>query len=191
LSPEHGARGHRFDHARAARLDDPERLTYLPPERVAALLDVPPGGIVLDFGAGTGTYALALHALRPDVRVLALDIQPEMLAMIRQKERASAIECGGPELLDAYAGRIDRVMAINVLHELDDAALRSLLDAAGPQTRLAFIDWNADVERPAGPASAHVYNPREAADRLTALGFLVERVELLPYHYGLLGRRAT
>jgi SAM-dependent methyltransferase len=188
MRSSHGARGHRFDAARAARLDEPERLAYLPPERIAALLDAPAAAIVLDFGAGTGTYALALAKLRPDVRVVALDIQPEMLALLQQKDGAEAIVCGGPELLESYAGRVDRVMAINVLHEVDDAGLRALFAAAGPQTRLVFIDWNADVERPAGPAKEHVYSPAEATERLAPFGFAVERVELFPFHYGLFGR---
>ncbi len=45
----------RFDPDRAARLDDPARLAYLPPDDLLALLAPPHGSTLLDFGAGTGT----------------------------------------------------------------------------------------------------------------------------------------
>src|SRR5579863_10143435 len=51
----HGARQpRRFDPKRAARLNDPTRLAYLPPDRIFALLAAPQGGRVADFGTGTG-----------------------------------------------------------------------------------------------------------------------------------------
>ena len=52
----HGARGRRFDAARAQRLDEPERLEYLRPERVVAFVDAPPNATVVDFGTGTNDY---------------------------------------------------------------------------------------------------------------------------------------
>lgn len=190
MSAPNGARGHRFDPARAGRLDDPDRFTYLAPAAVASLLDTPPNGTLLDFGAGTGTYALALAALRPDIRIVALDIEPEMLRLLGQKDGAQRIECAGPERLAGYAGSIDRVIAINVLHELGHADLRALFAIAHAETRFAFIDWNADVERPSGPAKDRLYGPSEAAEHLASFGFMPERTESYPYQYGLLGRIA-
>ena len=40
------------DHAH--KLDDPERLSWLPPGEVLTLLHVRPGQVVADVGAGTG-----------------------------------------------------------------------------------------------------------------------------------------
>jgi len=57
----HGARQpERFDPARAALLDDPARFEYLPPDEVFTMLAAPTGGRVVDFGAGTGAYAIEL-----------------------------------------------------------------------------------------------------------------------------------
>ena len=60
----HGARQpERFDPARAALLDNPARFEHLPPDEVFAMLAAPAKSRVVDFGTGTGMYAieLALH----------------------------------------------------------------------------------------------------------------------------------
>ncbi|HVB33780.1 MAG TPA: class I SAM-dependent methyltransferase [Patescibacteria group bacterium] len=178
----------RFDPQIADRLDDISRLEYLPPEKVWELLDPPRGGLVVDFGAGTGTYAILLASARPDVTVIALDEQPGMLGRLRSKPEAQQRKNLRPVLsgeMDAFRGRADRVMALNVLHELGDESLKdlgSLLKAGG---FALGIDWNAEVDRPVGPPKDHVYTPAEAAARIEALGFSVERLESFPYHYAL------
>jgi len=178
----------RFDPARAARLDDPQRLVYLPPARIADLLDVRQG-IVLDFGTGTGSYALPLARLLPRVQMFALDEQPEMLALLRAKLAADPhdnVKPIVPSELESLAGRIDRVLAINVLHEIGDRDLQSIPRLLAPHGEALFIDWNADVERPVGPPSGHVYGVAEAKARLTRFGFATKTVELFAYHYAIL-----
>ena len=150
----HGARQpERFNPERAARLDDPARFEYLPPEEVSGMLATPDGGTLLDFGTGTGTYAIELARLRPDVEVIACDEQPEMLDLLRAKPAAAELANVKPALpaeIAGYKGRVDRVLALNVLHELGDEALRDLKSLLSPGGAALFIDWNAEVERPAG-----------------------------------------
>jgi ubiquinone/menaquinone biosynthesis C-methylase UbiE len=188
VSAHEGARQERpFDPARAARLDDPARFTYLPIDEVVALIDAPQGAIVVDYGAGTGAYALPLAERRPDVRVVALDIQPEMLAMLREKPAFAKL--GNVETVervpDALRGTIARVYGINVLHELGDQALREIATLLRPEGRFIAIDWSAAVERPVGPPPERVYDPPEARERLTRLGFRVVDERRLRYQYAL------
>jgi 2-polyprenyl-3-methyl-5-hydroxy-6-metoxy-1,4-benzoquinol methylase len=190
LGDRHGARQpERFDPERASRLDDPARFEYLPPEEVARMLDVPAGGKLLDFGTGTGTYAIELARLRPDVEVIALDEQPEMLGLLRAKPTAAELANLKPALpadLDAHKGKIDRVMALNVLHELGDEALRNLKALLARGGAALFIDWNAAVDRPAGPPADHVYSPAEGRRRLERMGFAIRGEKLFPFHYSIL-----
>ena len=192
LGDRDGARQpERFDPARAARLDDPARFEYLPPEEVAKRLDIPAGGKVLDFGTGTGAYAFKLARLRPDIEVIAFDEQPEMLDLLRAKPDARELPNVKPVLpakLAAYKGKIDRVMALNVLHELGDEALRDLKGLLKPEGAALFIDWNGAVERPAGPPADHVYSPAEGRKRLEQMGFEIQAEGLFPYHYSILVR---
>ncbi len=190
LDGRHGARQpERFNPERAARLDDPARFEYLPPVEVAKMLDIPAGGKVLDFGTGTGTYALELARLRPDVEVVAFDEQPEMLDLLRAKPAAKELTNVKPALpveIAAYKVKIDRVLALNVLHELGDEALRNLKALLKPDGAALFIDWNAAVERPAGPPADHLYSPAEGRHRLEQMGFHVQDERLFPYHYSIL-----
>lgn len=184
----HGARQpERFDPARAAKLDDPARFEYLPVSEVAALLDVPQGGLLVDFGTGTGAYARELALLRPDVTVVAFDEQPEMLALLEKKSPLPNLR---PTLSsEPYAGRADRVLALNVLHELGDEALRSSAGLLKPGGKAVFIDWNAEVERPIGPPRDHVYSPSEAKARLSSLGWRVDGERTFRWHYAYLCSR--
>ncbi len=178
----------RFDPARAARLDDPARFAYLPPAEIIALLDLADGSLLLDFGAGTGAYAIAIARARPGVRILALDEQPAMLDLLRANTNAAqltTIEPATPPDLAGVRGSVDRILALNVLHELGDAALADI----GPLLRRGgfalFIDWNGDVERPHGPPRDHVYGVADARARLLAAGMHVTAAQLFPYHYAL------
>jgi SAM-dependent methyltransferase len=190
----HGARQpDRFDPARAAVLDDPARLTHVPPQRL--LDDLAPGAsaTLVDFGAGTAFYAIAIARLRPDLRVVALDEQPAMLAYARGAVASAGVanvETAGPSRLDALRGAADGVLALNVLHELGDAALDQLRALLAPGASALFVDWNAGVERPVGPPRDHVYTAGEATARLERAGFAVEARAPLPYHYVLRARAA-
>jgi len=180
----------RFDPRKAAMLDDPERFGYLPPAELFALLDAPPGAVVLDFGAGTGTYALLWAQARPDLTVVAWDEQPRMLALLEKKLSAQPAPNVRPCLaeernLAAWQSRAARILALNVLHELGDAALGQLRLLLAPGGQVAFVDWDAEVERPVGPPREHVLAAAEARDRVQRLGFRVLRQQRFRYQYAL------
>ncbi len=185
----HGAKQpERFDPARAGVLDDPARFEYLPPADLIALLDAAPGSTVVDFGAGTGTYAIALAQARPDLRILALDEQPEMHELLRRKiaeTKVANVEPLEPAGLSELHGRVDRVLALNVFHELGDAALQSLRELLAPDGLALVVDWNADVEHRHGPPRAHVYGVDDARARLGKAGFVERGVAMFREHYAL------
>ncbi|MDE2480650.1 MAG: class I SAM-dependent methyltransferase [bacterium] len=178
-----------FSHERAAMLDDPAREAYAPTERIVELLDVPPGGRVLDFGAGTGRYALAIAKAHPDARVVAYDVQPEFLTMIR--DRAHAAGLANIEAADAYQGTFERVLAINVLHEIGDADIAAIRNALAPGGTALVIDWDGGIERPVGPPNDHAHSIPEALDRLQAAGLRAEERhdDRFPYHFVLIAGR--
>lgn len=184
----HGARQpERFKPSRAAMLNDRARLDYLPAETILALLDAAPGATVLDFGAGTGFYAEELLRLRPDLRIVAVDEQDEMLAQVRTRAERAGFRAGGPALVEQAGPDVARVLAINVLHEIGDADLERLFRLVNPAAAYLFIDWDAAVAERPGPPADHVYQMHEAAARLETLGLAIDVQTRLTYHYALRG----
>ena len=177
----------RFDPAKSALLDDPARFAYLSLETVFALLDAPRGATVVDYGAGTGAFAIPLAHARRDLRVVAYDVEPRMLALARAKPEAAGL--GNLVLTGALDGdlraNVSRVLGVNVLHELDDRDLEriaALLDNGG---LFVSIDWNASAERPAGPPPEKVYSIDEARTFLERAGLRVAAHTSLTYHEAL------
>ena len=190
MSSDHSRNGarqpQRFDPAKAHVLDDPERDTWLPTYRIFQLLDVPPEAEVMDYGAGSGVVAIALARSRPDVFVYAIDEQAEMLAIMQAKldERLTEnVLPMRPDEAPPLHGRIDRLLAVNVLHEMGDVPVASLAPYLSADGTALFIDWNAAVERPVGPPSDHVYSAEEAAAKLRTAGFDPVAVGAFPYHF--------
>jgi len=190
----HGARQpERFDPARAALLDDPARFEYLPPDEVFKMLAAPTGGRVVDFGTGTGAYAIELAQRRPDVEVIALDEQQQMLDLLGAKPAAKALanlRSIHTAEIAGLRGTADRVLALNVLHEVGDEALRAMTALLKPGGSVLAIDWNAGVERPVGPPRDHVYTAAEARERMERVGLRIERESTFKYHYALIARGA-
>jgi SAM-dependent methyltransferase len=185
----HGAKQpSRFDPARAAILDDTARFAHVPPDTLLAALALPPSSTLVDFGAGTGLYAIALAQRRPDLRVIALDEQPPMLDHLRAaiaRAGVTNVEAADPSVLATFRGSAGGVLALNVLHELGDAALAEVRALLSSEATALFVDWNAEVERPVGPPRDHVYAPADAVLRLESAGFSVETRTALPYHFVL------
>src|SRR3954466_13053069 len=79
-------------HEAAGWLDRPEREKEEQPTKLLDVLKVKPGEVVADVGAGSGylTFRLA-ERVGPTGKVLAVDIQPEMLALIRQRMRQRGV----------------------------------------------------------------------------------------------------
>jgi 2-polyprenyl-3-methyl-5-hydroxy-6-metoxy-1,4-benzoquinol methylase len=188
----HGARQpERFDPARAMLLDDPVRFEYLPPDEVFALLAAPAGCRVVDFGTGTGAYAIELAQRRPDLEVIALDEQPQMLDLLRAKPAAQKLANLSPvhtAEIERLRGTADRVLALNVLHEVGDEALLALAALLKPGGAALIVDWNAGVERPLGPPRDHVYTVAEARERIEGTGLCIESERMFKYHYALIAR---
>ena len=167
-----------FHHQHAHKLDAPERNSWLAPAEVVKALGIRAGEQVADLGAGTGYFALPFAAAAGAAGwVAAVDLQPEMLALLHDKPvqpgaaviarvLGSAIQTGLP------GGAFDLVFLGNVWHELDDldtviAEARRLLRPGG---RIAILDWRSDVTQPPGPPLEHRIPVGLVVERLRSLG---------------------
>ena len=70
-------------HTAAGWLERPSREAEEQPSQVVSALNLKPNDVVADIGAGTGYFSFRIASLIPAGKVLAVDIQPEMLDMIK------------------------------------------------------------------------------------------------------------
>lgn len=153
-----------FKHTEAHKLEDPQRLRWLPTATILANLHLSPGMKVADIGAGTGYFAIPLaHAVAPGGHVFAVDLQPEMLDLLRKKlEKADAprnisLHAGDASLLPLQDRSVDLVFYANIWHEIAnlDSAILEASRVAVSSGKIAILDWREDCVPPPGPPSDH------------------------------------
>ncbi|MFM7742986.1 MAG: methyltransferase domain-containing protein, partial [Verrucomicrobiota bacterium] len=64
-------------------LERTEREKEEAPSKAIALLELAPDAVLADIGAGSGYYSFRIARLLPKGKVVAVDIQPEMLAFLK------------------------------------------------------------------------------------------------------------
>jgi ubiquinone/menaquinone biosynthesis C-methylase UbiE len=107
---------------------------------VVSHLELSPGLRVLDAGCGPGLVTTALaSAVAPGGRVLALDVQPEMIAKARARADTAGLSNIDFLVAPLGAGRLpllefDRALLVTVLGEIPDkvAALREIRSSLKP-----------------------------------------------------------
>lgn len=123
------------------------------PEKMLDSLEIKPGMTVADVGAGAGYNTLRLaRRVGPKGKVLATDLQPEMLAMLQKNVKLAGvadvvqpIQCTqtDPKLPE---GAVDLIMMVDVYHECTnpDAALEAWKRALKPGGRIVFVEYRAE-----------------------------------------------
>ena len=123
------------------------------------LLDLKPGMVVADIGAGSGVIAQRLSPAvdngdAPGGTVLAVDIQPEMIARLRVRMKALGIDNVEPVLSEPDdpklpAGSVDVAVMVDVYHEFDAPfeMTRKLVDALKPGGRLVWVEYRQEDPR--------------------------------------------
>ena len=144
-------------HEAADWLERPERVTEENPEVLVDQLSLKPGEIVADIGAGTGYFSRRLaRKVGAGGKVLAEDIQPEMLIQLTNRMAAIGITNVVPILGNTTnphlpAASVDLLLMVDVYHEFDfpaemmDAVCRSMK----PGGRVVFVEYRS--EDPAVP----------------------------------------
>ena len=186
---------HKFRPERAARLHAPERDTRQPWQPILALLDLDHITAVADLGAGTGYFAFPLaRALAGRGHVYALDIEPEMLQLLRERQGSirnlSVLQTGEPEL-PLGSESVDAVLLVNMLHEFSDlgGSLGEVRRILRPGGLLVVSDWKK-IPTDEGPPVEARFTEAEAQAACEATGFeAVTFHDLYREHFTLTARR--
>jgi ubiquinone/menaquinone biosynthesis C-methylase UbiE len=116
---------------------------------------VTPGMTVLEPGPGMGFFTLSLARRVGSGRVIAVDLQPKMLAALqRRATKAGLIQRIEMRLakadslaIDDLRGTVDFVLAVAVVHEMNSAEgfFREVVGAMAPRARLLFAEPEGHV----------------------------------------------
>lgn len=184
LAPTMGMEG-------AAWLDRDEREAEEAPSKAIAALGIRPGAVVADVGAGSGYYTVRLaRAVGGTGRVVATDLQPGMLALIRQKVESERLDNvtlvqGRPDDPTLPAATFDLILMVDVYHELaaPQVFVRRLKEALKPDGRLVLLEFR--LEDPRVPIrEVHKMSVEQVRQELGADGFRIERViDVLPWQH--------
>jgi ubiquinone/menaquinone biosynthesis C-methylase UbiE len=141
-------------YALAAVVDNPIRRRYL--LRVLNWVGIQPGERVLELGPGPGTLTVrAARRTEPDGTLVAVDIQPRMIAAVEDKVRAAGLANVETHVASAYElpledDSVDRAFLVTVLPEIPDCqrALIELRRALKPGGVLSITEEFLDPDYP-------------------------------------------
>ena len=114
-------------------------------DKYEELLNIPPGGRVLDIGCGTGAF-ISCFAER-GFQTVGVDFSASMLKAARKSTRGKAIEFvqgDATQGLDLPDNSFDLVLSSYVLHGLSSALRQRIYAEAGrlSRGRILFYDYN-------------------------------------------------
>jgi ubiquinone/menaquinone biosynthesis C-methylase UbiE len=182
-----------------AFLDSPGRAIWQRPDEVIRALDLAQGAVVAEIGAGTGYFtAHFARAVGPAGRVIATDVQPEMIGALEELARGeplanvTVVHAGfdDPSLPDACC---DLVFLGNVYKELSGrgAYLRRLAAALRPEGRIAVVDFRPGAPGLGPPQEVRLPEEQVVAE-LAEAGFdLAQSHGFLERQYFLVFARAA
>jgi len=143
---------HVMGHQAADWLERPEREREEQTDQMIELLDLKPGQVVADIGAGTGYISRRMAAkVGPSGKVLAVDIQPEMLELLVESARKAGFANVEPVLGEIEDPKlperaVDLIVMVDVYHEFSHPyeMTQGLVRALKPGGRLVFVEYKAE-----------------------------------------------
>ncbi|HVW38758.1 MAG TPA: methyltransferase domain-containing protein [Pirellulales bacterium] len=160
-------------------------------ETLLKALELQPGQVICDMGCGNGYYTLPMAKLVGKTgRVLAVDIQPEMLHLLdlrAKNEQLENIEPIQSTVVDPKLpeGEVDLILLVDVYHEFShpEPMLAAMRKALKPTGRIALVEFR--LEDPTVPILlVHKMSKEQIMKEFPPNGFkLVGEFEKLPWQH--------
>ena len=136
----------------AAWLEREEREKEERTDVLIKALDLKPGMVVADIGAGTGYLSRRMaKAVAANGKVLAVDVQPEMVRMLKRLAQQKGLSNIVPSLgietdVKLPAASVDLAIMVDVYHELayPFEVMESIIRALKPGGQVVFIEYRAE-----------------------------------------------
>jgi ubiquinone/menaquinone biosynthesis C-methylase UbiE len=175
----------------AGWLERPERENEEAPSKAIDMLELKPGMVVADIGAGSGYYTSRIaRKVGPTGHVYATDIQPGMIQILERRIKSEGLTnvtaiLGRMDDPKLPANAIDLALMVDVYHELQEPQLflQRLKAAFKPNGRLVLLEFRK--EDPKIPIlEVHKMSVAEVDQEMKAEGYAIDKVvDGLPWQH--------
>ena len=182
----------------AAIFDAEDRDEWQKPEEVVALMQIEPGMVVADLGAGTGYFLPHIsRALNGEGEVHGLDTEAAMVEYMNERITRENIANASARVVDpAMPGfapeSVDRVLIVDTWHHIEDRVAygEKLLAGLRAGGRVVIVDFTQETDM--GPPREHRVRIEQVQRELEEAGFVVEIAdESLPDQFVVIGTKGA
>ena len=177
-------------HLAADWLERPEREREENVSQAIENMGIQPSERIADIGAGSGYYTFRMARKAPRGKVFAVDLQPEMLDLMKQRiEREDignvALIRGSETSPQLEANSVDLVTMVDVYHELSHPRemMQHIVSALRPGGRFVLLEYR--MEDPTVPIKRlHKMSEEQAVREMESVGLqLRENMDNLPWQH--------
>jgi predicted methyltransferase len=170
-------------------LERPGREEEQRPDEVIRTMGLRDGHVVADLGCGSGYFARRMaRAVAPTGRVYAVDVQPQMIDILKRRAEAEGLANVVPVLGESDDPKLapvslDWILLVDVYHELQEpkAMLARMREALKPTGRVALVEYRLEGTTALHIREEHRMSPRQVLAEWEPAGFrLTARHEFLP-----------
>lgn len=142
---------HVMGHLGAGWLERPGREQEERTDRLLNQLNLRRNDVVVDLGAGTGYFSFPIAKKLPQGKVLAVDIQPEMLSMIEQRKIRQGINNIDTLLASVTnpnipAASADVVLLVDAYHEFSHPreVMEGVVEGLKPGGQVVLVEYRGE-----------------------------------------------
>jgi protein-L-isoaspartate O-methyltransferase len=186
-------------HLAAGWLERPEREQEEQPKKLLEALKLKPGDVVADIGAGSGYHTFRIApVVGPKGKVYAVDIQPEMLDLIRKKMKETKVTNVEPIMGEEAdpklpAEAVDMILLVDVYHEFEYPyeMTVAMVKSLKPGGRLVFVEFR--LEDPQVPIKlVHKMTEKQVIKEMAIHPLRhVKTIDTLPWQHVIIFEKKT
>jgi cyclopropane fatty-acyl-phospholipid synthase-like methyltransferase len=162
-------------------LERPEREEEENVSKLLNNLDLEPDDVVADIGAGSGYHVFRMAPDLPKGKVYAVDIQQEMLDVMREKKKEGDFENvelikGSEKSVNLPVNSVDKILMVDVYHEFSfpREMLESMKKALKPDGAIYLIEYRREDDW-VPIKTVHKMSEEQAVKEFEASGFELEK----------------
>jgi ubiquinone/menaquinone biosynthesis C-methylase UbiE len=181
---------HFMSHLGADWLERPEREAEEKPQAIVDNMGLRPTDVVADIGAGTGYLTFRMAPKVPRGKVLAVDIQQEMLDRLVESAKKQGVTNVEPVLGTRSDPKlpkeaVDAVLMVDAYHEFDQPRemMEAIVAALKPGGRVVLVEYRAEDPK-VHIKPLHKMTQAQAIREMQAVGLThVQTKDMLPQQH--------